>query len=77
MPSIHRYDVGRIDKRFLQRAFTLQSGAIASLFYVAGMVFSLAMAADDNRIALYMDDQNLWDDPEVTPSSFSAFIYHL
>ncbi|ELU09966.1 hypothetical protein CAPTEDRAFT_221820 [Capitella teleta] len=66
--AFDRYDIGRIDRRFLLRAVTLQSGAIVALFYVIGLIFSLAMAPDDNRIALYPDDHSLWEDPEDAAS---------
>lgn len=63
-----RYDIGRPNRRFVLRAFTLQSGAISCLFYMLGLVFSVAIAADDNRISLYKEDPTLWEDPNVPKS---------
>ena len=65
------------------RAFTLQSGAISCVFYLLGLVFSLAIAADDNRISLYKEDPTLWEDVDVGHFSISAnlkfesFVLHL
>ena len=60
-----RYDIGRPSRRFLLRAFTLQSGAVACVFYVVGLIVSTTTAATDDKIGLYKLDSTLWEDEAV------------
>ena len=60
-----RFDVGRLDRKFLNKTFTLQNGAISVLFYFMGLIFSLSIANMDDKIWLLDEDPSLWEDDKV------------
>ena len=60
------YDIGRLDRVFLRETFTLQNGAISVLFYFLGLMFSVAIADMDDKLWLFDEDSDLWDDKNVS-----------
>ena len=63
---VFRYDIGRPNRRFVVRALTLQNGAISVGFYFLGLIFSLAIAATDDKIGLSQTDDTLWSNDNVS-----------
>lgn len=56
-----RYDLARPTKTLLLKSVTLQSGTVVVLFYIIGLVVSLANVFIDERIAMYGVDPLLWN----------------
>ena len=69
-----RYDMARPDSRCILKAVTIQSGAIATIFYVIGLIFSLSIAYLDDKIGLYDKNPELWDIEGHETVSYVHFI---
>ena len=60
-----RFDICRLDRRFLNKTFTLQNGAVSVLFYFMGLVFSVSIANMDDKMWLGDENPSLWDNDQV------------
>lgn len=72
-----RFDIARPDRQFFRGLLTFQSGAISILIYLIALIFSVSIAAIDDRISLFLksdppycepncpEDGALWMDDEA------------
>ncbi|XP_064634969.1 transmembrane protein 237-like isoform X2 [Lineus longissimus] len=51
--ALDRFDVCRMNRRFLIQCLTMQNGAISILFYFVAMILSLSIADTDDKMRLY------------------------
>ncbi|XP_071498645.1 transmembrane protein 237-like [Diadema antillarum] len=76
--AFDRFDIARPDKQFFRGLLTFQSGAVSILVYLISLIFSVSIAAIDDRISLYLkadmpfcetdcpEDGQLWADDEAS-----------
>ncbi|XP_072034426.1 uncharacterized protein [Amphiura filiformis] len=48
-----RFDIARPDRQFFRGLLTFQSGAVSILIYLISLIFSVSIAAIDDKISLY------------------------
>ncbi|XP_077997516.1 transmembrane protein 237-like isoform X2 [Glandiceps talaboti] len=74
--AFDRYDLARPNRKFFKGLLTFQSGAISILVYLITLIFSVSIAALDDRIGLYgitdsplcepdCPETSLWDDQDA------------
>ena len=59
------------------KAITLQSGAVSCFFYFIGLLFSVAIAATDQKISMYKINPELWEDANVSILSKNANLFEI
>ncbi|KAL5007492.1 hypothetical protein ScPMuIL_016298 [Solemya velum] len=61
-----RYDVNSPNRRFVLRAFTLQSGAVSILLYLIALILSLVSADLEDRMIYFKTSPALWENAQDT-----------
>jgi len=68
-----RYDIGKMNRQFILRACTLQSGAVGMLFFLAALCVNASLAPIDARLGVHdnttFNETAYYNTPDVSIES--------